>query len=188
MKRVTLLVSDVESVGMARWLIMPGETKGLRVHGRHVLRVEDADAQDFAPPAPPTAGSILTATELDALPVGSVVDATVAGVRGRFMRCQSGYWSDEQAEAPDTRRSELRDAMLVTSAPIAPAPAKPLPTEPGERFWGKMPDSEPQWWFVRSATGDYWYLPTTGVAVWPQDVAGCGLVRLPEPSATEVTA
>jgi hypothetical protein len=48
---------------------------------------------------------------------------------------------------PDGRRFFI-DAEIVTSVEDIP---DPLPTEPGERFWGKARNVGPQWWFVTRA-------------------------------------
>ena len=195
MKRVTLLADRIESEGTSCRIYLTGSNGALYAHARHVLSVEDADARDFAPPAPPTAGSVLTSAELDALPVGSVVDATMAGVRVRAMRREGGGWwlsADvrTQCGAPS---DEFTDAVLVTDGPIQPAPVKPLPlpTELGARFWGRTPDSEPTWWFIRAEPD--WsssYVPSAPSVSWVRsaDVVERGLVRLPDPDASEVTA
>lgn len=195
MKRVTLLADRIESEGTSCRIYLTGSNGALYAHARHVLSVEDADARDFAPPAPPTAGNVLTTFELDALPVGAVVDATVAGTRVRAMLSEARLWR-MSAYLDGSRVAlsrDLRDAVLVTDAPIQPAPANllALPTEPGARFWGRTPDSEPQWWFVRAEPD--WsssYVPSAPSVSWVRsaDVATHGLVRLPDPDASEVTA
>lgn len=197
MKRVTLLADRIKSEGTGHRIYLTGNKGCLYIHGRHVLSVEDADARDFAPPAPPTAGSVLTSAELDALPVGSVVDATVTGVRVRAIRRRGwGSWGImEHLEGSwATMSRDLKDAVLVTDGPIQPAPVKPLPLpmELGARFWGRTPDSEPTWWFVHNVGGlvgrQCRYVSSTGRGVPSQGVATHGLVRLPEPDASDVTA
>ena len=197
MKCVTLLADRIESEGTTHRIYLTGGNGALYTHARHVLSVEDADARDFAPPAPSApsaAGNVLTTFELDALPVGAVVDATVTGTRVRAMASETREWH-MSAYLDGSRVAlsrDLKDAVLVTDEPIQPAPVKPLPlpTEPGVRFRGRTPDSEPQWWFVRwsGVPGDYWYLPSTGMAIWPKDVAERDLVRLPDSDVSEVTA
>lgn len=195
MKRVTLLADRIESEGTTHRIYLACESKGcLYIHRRHVLSVEDADARDFAPPAPPAAGGVLTTAELDALPPGSVVDATVTGTRVRAMLSETREWH-MSAYLDGSRVAlsrELTDAVLVTDGPITPAPIKPLPlpTEPGARFWGRVNDSEPTWWFVRwtGEPGSVWYLPPKGYGVFPREVDSLGLVRLPDPDTSDVTA
>lgn len=198
MKRVTLLADGVESGGFAKcWLTMPGDAKDLHVHMRHILHIEDADARDFAPPVPATARDVLTVAELDALPTGAVVEATVVGERVRAIRrASSRTWAlnaQSSVSGWSALSRELEDVVLVTDAPVPPAPVKllPLPTDRRERFWGRTRDSEPQYWFVRFGGDEYWYLPAMGAAIWPHEVAECGLVRLPGPdasSASDVTS
>lgn len=193
MQRVTLLVDRIDESETARRIYLTGSNGCLYIHARHVLSVEDADGRDFAPPAPPAAGDILTSAELDALPVGAVVDATVTGVRVRAMRLEAGGWSltERLDNSPFAATLSLEGAVLVTDGPIQPAPIKPLPlpTEPGARFWGRVYDSEPQWWFVREPEpGDQWYVPSVGFSLSAQDASALGLVRLPDPGASDVTA
>ena len=196
MKRVTLLADRIESEGTSYRIYLTGSKGALYAHARHVLSVEDADARDFAPPAPPTAGSVLTTAELDALPVGAVVDATATGTRVRAMASETREWHMSAYVGVDriALSRDLKDAVLVTDAPIQPAPVKPLPlpTEPGARFWGRTPDSEPTWWFVHNVGGlvgrQCRYVSSAGRGVPSQGVATHGLVRLPDPDASEVTA
>lgn len=198
MKRVTLLADRIESEGTSCRIYLTGSNGALYAHARHVLSVEDADARDFAPPAPPAAGNVLTTFELDALPVGAAVDATVAGTRVRAMASETREWH-MSAYLDGSRVAlsrDLRDAVLVTDAPIQPAPVKPLPlpTAPGARFWGRTSNSEPTWWFVhgvgrqRGQSDEVRYVSSTGRGVPSQGVATHGLVRLPDPDASEVTA
>jgi hypothetical protein len=106
-KRVTLLVQDVEVQPGRGWrLAFSGEpTEVLYLHARHILAIEDADGRDFAPldPAAPPAAPRVLA-----------VDERVAPRVGAVVR-------------------ELENAVLVTGAPIQPAPVATLPTELGEK-------------------------------------------------------
>jgi hypothetical protein len=75
---------------------------------------------------------------------------------------------------------------------FAPLAALPLPMEPGARFWAKTSDTEPQYWFVRGRSPyvSVGYVPA-GSATLPvpgELAAKRGLVRLPDPKASEVTA
>lgn len=157
------------------------------------VEVESGPVQDEAP-------RMLTADELVALPVGSVVDATVTGARVRAMMTETGEWvmsfylNGSRVAMP----RELKDAILVPTPPIQPAPVTPLPlpTEPGARFWGKTSDTESQWWFARHyphGSAALWYTPARASTLLAADVrfdraASRGLVRLPDPSSGEVTA
>lgn len=142
--------------------------------------------QDAAP-------RVLTAGEVVALPLGAVVDATVAGARVRAMRVAPGSWrlSKRLDESPYAGNLELTEVVIVTDAPILPAPVAPLPlpTTAGEWFWGKTRNSEPQRWFVQhSSHGALWYIPGLGDDLAAEGAARVGLVRLPDPSETEAGA
>jgi len=66
----------------------------------------------------------------------------------------------------------------------------PLPTEPGERFWGRTKYTEPQWWFVREgADTETWYVPAGRVpaSLCVDEIPANGLVRLPEPTVIHAT-
>jgi len=152
-------------------------------------------AQNAAPRA-------LTPAELATLPIGAVVDASERGVRARFMRItefpgSSVKWVDASSNSGRLVFSQqLRLAVLVTDAPIQPAPVAPLPlpTKAGEWFWGKTRDSEPQRWFVQANdAGQVWYIPAMDrrdelASVYANWAERVGLVRLPEPSKTEAGA
>jgi hypothetical protein len=155
-------------------------------------------AHDAAPRA-------LTADELAALPIGAVVDASERGVRARYMRIAefpgtSAKWADGSSVSGRLVFSQqLRFAVLVTDAPIQPAPVAPLPlpTQAGERFWGKTRNSSPQWWFVQDASGLLLYVPARMVDEGEGRARNVfdrlsgeafGLVRLPEPTETEAGA
>jgi hypothetical protein len=135
---------------------------------------------------------VLTAKEVDALPVGAVVDATVTGVRVRAMQVMPASWL--MSECLDGSRnagnSELAEVTLVTGAPVKPAlrPVMPLPEVAGERFWGRTRSTEPQWWFVQCSP-DLWYVPAVPArSMGPMDLLDqpqavrAGLVRLPDPT------
>lgn len=78
------------------------------------------------------ARGVLTLDELDALPIGAVVDAAVTGVRVRAMRVRGGWSLTARLDGSSFAHArDLKDAALVTAAPIAPAPAPALPTEAG---------------------------------------------------------
>lgn len=196
MKRVTLLADRIESEGTSCRIYLTGSKGALYAHARHVLSVQDPDARDFAPPAPPAAGNVLTTFELDALPVGAAVDATVTGTRVRAMASETREWHMSAYLGSRVALSrDLKDAVLVTDAPIQPAPIKllPLPTEPGARFWGRTSGSEPTWWFVHSVgfrgqSSEVRYVSSAGRGVPSQGIAAHGLVRLPDPDASDVTA
>lgn len=64
---------------------------------------------------------------------------------------------------------------------------EPLPTEPGTRFWGRLNDDEPQWWFARDVNGLV-YLGARGGAYAPEAEPlerPHTLTRLPDPKPTE---
>lgn len=135
---------------------------------------------------------VLSADELEALPVHSVVDATVATFRVRAVRLSVHAWmiSEQLAGNSFAATIELEDAVLVADSPITPSPVKPLPlpTTPGDRFWGKSDGSEPQYWFIQSASsGTLWYIPTQSHIdeVRDIDVTRRGLVCLVDPNTTK---
>lgn len=77
-------------------------------------------------------GRVLTVAELDALPVGAIVDATVNGARVRTMaRGHKWALSEKLDSSWGALTDELVDAVLITDAPITPAPTRPLPTATG---------------------------------------------------------
>lgn len=71
-----------------------------------------------------------------------------------------------------------KDVVSIEDAPM------PLPTKPGERFWGQGYGTDPQWWFVASLSPvDLVYVAAdyTVANVHQADVSAAQLVRLPEP-------
>ncbi len=61
---------------------------------------------------------------------------------------------------------------------------EPLPTTPGERFWGKTTSTEPQWWFIQQGAESLWCISADGLSWRRHDAIHAGLVRLPDPEAT----
>ncbi len=60
----------------------------------------------------------------------------------------------------------------------------PLPTEPGTRFWGATPTTDPQWWFVRGIDNDsISYVPARGHWLIDDEAESHGLTRLPDTAA-----
>lgn len=96
---------------------------------------------------------VLTTEELNELPKWSVVDAV--GLfperdRTRFIKCDDGMWTGDIAR----ESFELKDAVLVTSEPLKPAPAPEVPTEPGTWFTAELVGAFGRH-VVRAAKGDY---------------------------------
>jgi len=78
---------------------------------------------------------VLTKDDLRVLPRGAIIDATVAGARVRVMRLGADGWvkTGRFDWSITVGLDDLVDAVLVTDAPIQPAPTAPLPLpEPAE--------------------------------------------------------
>jgi hypothetical protein len=87
-------------------------------------------------------------------------------------------------------RVDRRVQVTVEDAPL------PLPTEPGERFWGARGNDPQQWWVTVVGSSDsldaggqrgtrVGYAPTDlrsgwSDVIWSDEVTLCGLVRLPD--------
>jgi hypothetical protein len=100
------------------------------------------------------------------------------------------------------RHVHARHILAIEDADGRDFAPLPLPTEPGERFWGRSVDEpEPQYWFVRgpasteeahdtAARALVYYVPScsSDSIVRAAVAQSVGLVRLPDPKAPEVTA
>lgn len=76
---------------------------------------------------------------------------------------------------------DLRDVDWLTVEDIP----DPLPTTPGERFWGQSESSPPEWWFVtdQPVGNSLDYHSASGIAWDLRTAERSGLVRLPDPEA-----
>jgi hypothetical protein len=87
----------------------------------------------------------------------------------------TGFWAVNRGDKPTIQIPD----DIITSVEDVPDPP---PTEPGERFWGKTKNTDPQWWFVRDGTDEVWYVPSgkRPTTLCASEIPVNGLVRLPE--------